>query len=110
MRTHLIAMLVLGVLLVLCGAAGFVLHLSIYEDLLAIRDRWWADDFEPATSRRSYAALYQSAKSTKAELVRVKIDRGASVGATSMALGGLLVWWALDRRRLIRKLTQATGV
>ena len=97
-------------MLVLCGTAGLVLHLSIYEEFLATQSKSWARDFEPGTSGRSYAALYQAAKSTKAELARVKIDRGAFVGATGMTLGGLIVWWALDRRRLIRKLTQATSV
>lgn len=109
MRTHLIAMLLLGVLLVLCGTVGLVLYVGFYKGALVTLDESWAREFEPGISGRSYADLYQAAKSTKAELVRVKTDRGASSSATSTALGSLLVWWALDRRRLIRKLTQATG-
>ena len=102
-RTYVVPMCVLAGLLVLCGIAGFVLS-GILEGMLEQTDELFVSEYkEPG----DYHALYTKALALREKVSFERKDRSYFTSAASLTLGLLLVWWAFDRRRLIRRCQQS---
>jgi len=97
-RTYFVPMCVLAGFFLLSGATGFVLS-GVLENLLIQTDEIFVSEYQAA----SHEALYAKALELRRELSIEKRDGAFQSSAMGLSLGLLLLWWALDRRRLVRK-------
>ena len=101
-KTYFVPMMVLSGLLLLCAVATAVIWQmsgSMYEKE---NERFEAEYKEP----RSYQALYNEALDLRKELSFEKNDKGGLMYGVDFTLGIVLLWWGLDRRRLVKKLNR----
>lgn len=105
-KSYFAPMCVLAVLLLLCGLTGFVLS-SVLTDSLAAQAAALSDTHSSSSDQK----LYAEASALRKELSFQKTDKFFFTSATSVTLGLLLLWWAFDRRRLLKRLNdRAEGV
>ena len=106
-RTYFVPMCVLGGASILCTAAALLL-LLVFGDTLARSKQIDNDRFESQyKDPGNHAALYSAAVELRQKLASEEADSRSFTCAASFFMGLLLIWWAFDRRRLIRRCGQA---
>ncbi len=95
-----------GVIFFLFGIAAGILaargsSLMLAGELLELRERF---EPRPGVSDSAYSALFRHAEETHRRLVREKGDHLTAVGGAATTFGTMLILWAVDRRRLLKRL------
>ena len=98
-RSYFMPMVVLGGFLLLCGVASVVMVIAVQPWAHSVQERSWEADFKNGTD---YGALYDATVALLQKQHSEHRDHVAFTGATGTMIGGLLIWWALDRRRLLK--------
>ena len=102
-RTYFVPMCVLAGIMICSSIAGFVL-VVMFDATLDQADELFISKYkEPG----SYQALYSEAVDLRQKLSFQRKDKSFFTTAAGLTWGLLLVWWAFDRRRLIRRCQQS---
>ena len=98
-RTYFVPLCILAIFMVVAGIVTFVL-VGILEGY----NEWLTEDFVSHYEKSSdYQALYREALSKHIKLQFEITDGSYFKAAVSLTFGLLILLWALDRRRLIRR-------
>lgn len=104
-RTYFVPMCVLAGLLVCYGIAGVVLCAVVGDTRARSDEIAFVSQYKEPGNRQ---ALYSEALRLRQTLSSRQRRMNIFTGATALMWGALPLWWALDRRRLIRKCNEPT--
>ena len=97
-RTYFVPICILGVIMFVCGLGGMFIA-GMFESALSLQKETFRAKYEGGSS---YGQLYEEAAALREELSFEKKERAFHTAASGMFFGAVLVWWAIDRRRLMR--------
>jgi cellobiose-specific phosphotransferase system component IIC len=93
----------------LVGAALLAVSLTISKTLQALEMDRFAEAYKQDDAGPRYEALYEHAKQTHEAMATMDQDRFGFMGGSTMTMALLILCWAIDRHRLMKRLAASSA-